>query len=318
MTLPSFDDLPLKRPGPPYNAWGLFGDDDELGRLNLITPESVKRGRDEIKEGIVINLNMPLSLTTLHPARPELKHTINHRNNCNDDFVNLNTQTSTQWDGFRHYPYQNYPEKGQYVYYNGQTSEEAKDPNVHRNGIQNFVKHPITSRAHLLDIARYLKLHNRPPLESFASTTPIPVSDLDACAKEEGVEFLPGDILVLRTGHTENAEKLTAEDREELAKRSLRETCGLDQGEDVLRWHWENGIAAVVSDNPAYETVSPKGLQLHQVFLAGWGMPIGELFDLRELAATCERLGRWSFLFTSMPLYVNAGIASPPNAQAII
>lgn len=51
-----FDDLPLQRPGPPLNAWGQFGKDDELGRLNYITPEVVKRGLQEAKHGIVINL----------------------------------------------------------------------------------------------------------------------------------------------------------------------------------------------------------------------------------------------------------------------
>ena len=52
----SFDDLPLQRPGPPLNAWGLYGDKDELGRINLITPEVVKRGLQEVKHGIVVNL----------------------------------------------------------------------------------------------------------------------------------------------------------------------------------------------------------------------------------------------------------------------
>jgi hypothetical protein len=57
---------------------------------------------------------------------------------------------------------------------------------------------------------------------------------------------------------------------------------------------------------------------LHEIGLAGWGLPLGEMFDLSELARECERLSKWTFLFTSMPLYVNAGIASPPNAQAIL
>ena len=51
-----YDDLPLQTPGPRLNAWGQFGADDELGRLNLITPEVVKNGVAEVKHGIVINL----------------------------------------------------------------------------------------------------------------------------------------------------------------------------------------------------------------------------------------------------------------------
>jgi hypothetical protein len=38
-----------------------------------------------------------------------------HRGHVNDDHVSFNTQTSTQVDGFRHYPYQNYPEEGEYT-----------------------------------------------------------------------------------------------------------------------------------------------------------------------------------------------------------
>jgi len=56
MTLPAFEDLPLDPNGPELNAWGLYGKDDERGRLNLITPEAVKRGVATIREGLVVNL----------------------------------------------------------------------------------------------------------------------------------------------------------------------------------------------------------------------------------------------------------------------
>lgn len=46
-------------------------------------------------------------------------------------------------------------------------------------------------------------------------------------------------------------------------------------------------------------------------------MPIGELFDLEDLADQCEKTQRWSFFFTSEPLNVVGGVASPPNALAI-
>ena len=69
----------------------------------------------------------------------------------------------------------------------------------------------------------------------------------------------------------------------------------------------------------AYECYpSPKHPSIHEVFLAGWGMPMGELFDLRELGATCARLKQWTFLFASMGLNIDGGIATPPNAQAIL
>ena len=71
--------------------------------------------------------------------------------------------------------------------------------------------------------------------------------------------------------------------------------------------------------SPGYECgPSRSGISLHQIFLAGWGMSIGEFFDLQKLSRECERLRRWTFLFTSMPLNVVGGIASLPNAQAIL
>lgn len=44
---------------------------------------------------------------------------------------------------------------------------------------------------------------------------------------------------------------------------------------------------------------------LHEWLLAGWGMPIGEMFDLERLAETCHRLSRWEFFLVSVPLKVS-------------
>lgn len=57
---------------------------------------------------------------------------------------------------------------------------------------------------------------------------------------------------------------------------------------------------------------------VHQTFLGGWGLPIGELFDTRVLVKHCRRLNQYTFFLASMALNVPAGIASPPNAQAIL
>lgn len=56
---------------------------------------------------------------------------------------------------------------------------------------------------------------------------------------------------------------------------------------------------------------------LHPILLAGWGTPIGELFDLDALAELCKRNNRWSFFITSVPLRYKGAVASPPNALAI-
>lgn len=61
-----------------------------------------------------------------------------------------------------------------------------------------------------------------------------------------------------------------------------------------------------------------KTWHLHPIMLAGWGTPLGELFDLDALAELCAKNGRWSFFFTSAPLNYTGAVASPPNAIAIM
>ncbi|WVW83622.1 hypothetical protein I302_105643 [Kwoniella bestiolae CBS 10118] len=316
---PPFSALPIDKSGPPLNAWGLHGPEDEKGRLNLITPKCVKRGTDTITEGVVVNLNLPLSFNPVHASRAPMERKIKCSGHSNDDILTFNTQCSTQWDGLRHYAYQNWPEEGKFTFYGGMDIKEASNPNIKKYGVHHYAEKPITSRAHLLDIPLYLSTHNLPPIEAFSNAHPIPLSILQACAAEYNVDIQPGDILLVRTGFTEAIEAKSPEEREGLKKREKNESCGVEASEELFAWHWDEGIAAVASDCPSYETwpVAPNKLSCHQVFLAGWGLPIGELFDLRELSKRCQKYKRWTFFFTSMGLYVEGGIATPPNAQAI-
>ena len=90
----------------------------------------------------------------------------------------------------------------------------------------------------------------------------------------------------------------------------------------MAEWLWTN-FSAVAGDQPAFEAFPPQKISennprfLHEVLLAGWGMPIGELFDLDALAEHCSGVGRYEFFLTSKPCDVPAGVASPPNAIAI-
>src|SRR5437764_7602989 len=45
---------------PEGSTWGDFGPDDQLGRLNLLTPEKVKQGVAEVREGLSFCLSLPL------------------------------------------------------------------------------------------------------------------------------------------------------------------------------------------------------------------------------------------------------------------
>ena len=112
--------------------------------------------------------------------------------------------------------------------------------------------------------------------------------------------------MFVRTGYIKSYEALPANESQMLAVQVSPPSIGLEPAEEVLRWIWNNDFVAVAGDNPALEAwpCKDKRYWLHEWLLAGWGLPIGELFDLEQLATECERLQKWSFFFTSMPLKV--------------
>jgi hypothetical protein len=103
---PDFDNLTIDPNGPEGNAWGLFPN-SELGMLNLLTPETVRQAAsEEIRTGVRISLDLPLDRLN-HPSygrKPFTQEIVNKAPRIvNDDILTFNTQTSTQWDGFRHW-----------------------------------------------------------------------------------------------------------------------------------------------------------------------------------------------------------------------
>lgn len=106
-----FEKLTLDPNGPPGNAWGRFGPNDQLGMLNLLTPEVVTEAAKEIRTGVRVSLDWPLDKPYAPSfGRQRLSHHIvqkrtadSHDRAVNDDIVTFNTQGSSQWDGFRHY-----------------------------------------------------------------------------------------------------------------------------------------------------------------------------------------------------------------------
>ena len=123
MKRPSFDDLPLRTDGPRGNAWGLFDDGDTCGMLNLLTPEIIQAAaKEEIQEGYRVSTDLRLDHFS-EPCfgRAPFHQSIRHKSPrvINDDTLTLNTQAASQWDGFRHYAYQ---EEG--LFFGGRTQQE--------------------------------------------------------------------------------------------------------------------------------------------------------------------------------------------------
>lgn len=79
---------------------------DQLGTLNLLTPEVVANAAKEIKTGHRISLDWKMTMPSVPMfGRQAFVHEIRHKapRTVNDDVLHFNTQCSTQWDGLRHY-----------------------------------------------------------------------------------------------------------------------------------------------------------------------------------------------------------------------
>jgi kynurenine formamidase len=304
--LPRFHDLPGGR------SWGTWGSDDELGCLNLLTPERVVEAAKLVRKGAVFPLNLRIDEPDppLYGRGAVRHHITGEGGNGRDDYLdNFWPQASSQWDSLRHI---RHPHDG---WYNGVGDDQIVAGDGGKLGIDVPAQRGIVGRGVLVDIAH----HGRPvDPQSSEQITP---DDLEACRKAERVEIIPGDVLLVRTGWLNwYLTEATAEQRNGMADREVLRAPGLQAGTEMAEYLWNLNIAAIAGDNPALEAWPPApetGGFLHHRLIPRLGTMIGELWWLDDLAADCAGDGVYEFFFTSAPLNVPGGVGSPPNALAI-
>jgi len=302
--LPQLADLGLR------HAWDVFGRGDDLGTLNLLTPERVLAAAGLVRTGETIPLGLPV--TEPDPplwGREAVTHTIyrSDRNTVDDRLDSFYLQGSSQWDGLRHVQCR------EFGFYGGCLDEPA--PGRGRLGIEHWAERGIAGRGVLLDVARFLGARGT-PLDALAPRA-VEAETLAACAAEQDVEIRAGDILCVRLGWTEAYRALGPSERQEYATRT--QFAGLAAGEETARFLWNAHIAAIACDNPAVEVApgDPQQGSLHRRLLPLLGFALGELFDFEQLARLCAADSRYEFLFVAAPLNVPGGVGSPANATAL-
>ena len=280
-TFPSRKDLP-SIPGAPKDAAWFWGKDDGLGRLNLLTPDRVKAAAKEIQTGEMARMDLPLDVPK-QPAfgRETFEHKIKtlRKDEAYDDTYSLNTQSGTQWDGFRHAAHHSK------TFYNGATGGDFLGPDANeKNSIHYWSKHGFAGRGVLLDYRSYA---TEKGIEyDSASTHPISYDDLVAVGKHQGLDIRPasqggdiqiGDILFVRAGWTEDYYKRSAEENRAVGLRvfgnegdNIQRWAGVKQEQATIDWLHDCYFAAVGGDSPTFEcwpVPSDPALKLHGEFL---------------------------------------------------
>ncbi|KAF2138391.1 uncharacterized protein K452DRAFT_290973 [Aplosporella prunicola CBS 121167] len=324
MASPTLMDVPFDELPDPKRVWiGEPGSHVEgLGRLVLLTSERIaKAAAGEIKTGKRVTLGW--DLTKLEFAcfnRQPCQHNIVSLldGTAFDDVYTLNPQQSSQWDGLRHFSQPAGSDSSERVFYGGTTKAEILDRGNNRIGMQHWAREGIVGRGVLID---YVSWAEKKGINySTFSLHQVKLTDILEIAKECNITFEKGDILFIRIGITKEWETAMNEDaKKAYAAGTSPKHAGVEGTMDVLRWLWNTGFAAVASDAISWEVypTPPGGVFLHEYLLAGWGMPVGEMFDLERLSEICKELNRWSFFVSSVPLNMPGGVSSPPNAMAI-
>jgi len=308
--------------------WGKWGERDQIGALNFITPEAVREAATCVQAGKVFPLSIEIDAEGVWQNNSIRRNAVHlfvvdggdsrelgneladwdqtgdgdqlfpqvwdGHTRFADDVIFMSLQGSTQWDALSHVWYD---EK----LWNGYPSHSVTSRGATRNGIDKTLGKGIVGRAVLLDVARFRGVDHLPANESILP------DELDAVCAAQGVTIRSGDILLVRTGWWST----------------------FTRGGDGATWmngcpglHWstadwisEHEIAAVASDNLAVEVsaahVEGVFLPLHLICQRDMGVMFGEFWDLDALAADCAEDGRYEVQLVASPLNIPGAVGSP-------
>jgi len=314
--LPSYADLP-PAPHGGRSAWGLFGPDDNLGLVNLMTPERIAAAARLVRRGQLFCLDLPLG--SISPAlaafRGTPRHDVLHAPGTagfDDVYDNFYPQAGSQWDSLAHVGY--LPDQ----MYNGATEREILAGT--RNTIEHWARHGMAGRAVLLDVERALRDAGRP--YNPGVNVEFDVEDLELARRQAGAEFAPGDTILLHTGfaawYFEQPSQVKTRLHGNVAAPGVAHT------EAMCEYLWNSHASAVASDTFAVEAfpadrsaqTHPFGF-LHNMLIGQLGLALGELWWLADLAHDCADDGIYEMFLVSAPMNAPGGIGSPANAVAI-
>ena len=294
--------------------WGRWGDDDELGTLNLIDDAAVRRGAAAVRTGKRFSLALPLSADGIQagyvPGRINPLRTMVMLNGvpfgeksglrANDDMVVMGLQAATHWDALAHVSFEG-------TLYNGfPASDVTAEQGASRCGIDKVG--PIVSRGVLLDVARARGVERLEP--GYA----IGAADLEAARELTGAAVEPGDIALVRTGQMSWLRAPRPDKRA-----YVWPAPGLSV--DAVPWMRSHDVAAVAIDTMALEVYPPQDdrmmMPVHYLHLVMMGLTQGQNWDLEDLAEDCSADGVYEFLLEASPQPFVGGLGTPVNPIAV-
>jgi kynurenine formamidase len=298
--------------------WGRWGEDDEIGTLNNVTPEMVEAAAKLVKGGRVFSLALDLNKDGPQRPRPTSRRfnpihvMLRSGVDCcsptfkgngvfsSDDMVTMPLQCATHWDALSHIFYYD-------KMWNGHDARLVSNTGAAKCGIEK-TQSRMVGRGVLLDIPGHLNLRWLP--DGFG----IGVDLMEECARRQGVAIGAGDFLLVRTGQMDRC----------LDEGAWGEFAGGDApglAFETADWLRRKDLAAVATDTWGVEVrpneVSGVSQPLHWVALPMIGLSFGEMFRLGELAKDCAEDGTYEFFFCGAALPFTGAVGAPVNPIAV-
>jgi kynurenine formamidase len=286
--------------------WGRWGEDDDRGAVNLLTPERVSKAAALVRDGVTVPCGRPLATApAVDNPNPALHYMIQAGDFAASqkgfqwaaDFVGVafHGNTVSHIDALSHVFVD-----GQM--YNGAPATDVTSVGARRSSIE-VADAGIVGRGVLLDIPRLRGVDWLEPGDA------ITTDELDAT----DVSAEPGDIVLVHTGRDRRREALGPWNTYAEGLAGLAPECA--------RWLYDKDPAVLGSDGvsdvmPAADMEWP--IPIHMCALVGMGIHLLDNLRLDLLADACAARGRWEFLFLVAPLQIGGGTGSPVNPIAIV
>ena len=288
--------------------WGRWGEEDERGTLNHLTPVEAKAAAALVATGRTVSLarDFPVTPGPENPWPAQHHMVIAGDDPCIPQVPGLEVSTdyigiafhgmaSTHLDALCHVF-----QAGRM--YNDRPAAEVKSTGARRNTVMTL-KDGLAGRGVLLDVPR---AHSRPFIDPEHLIT---VEELERTEQVQGLTVAKGDILLVRTGRDVRRQSLDDQ-----------KVAGLDPF--VARWLHAREVAVLGGDG-VHDPIPPGmiapdwPMPIHMIGLVSMGLHLLDNLDLEDLAAVCGREQRWGFLLTLAPLRIPGGTGSPLNPIAM-
>jgi kynurenine formamidase len=280
------------------NNWGRWGDRDQAGTVNLITPAKRAQAQSLVRTGRTVSLArdiVPQPALMYHatfPSNRERADVVLDRFDLvyhGFTITHIDALCHVGWDG---------------LLYNGRPFAQSLTAAGASWCAIDALFDGITSRGVLLDVAA-----SRP--EGYVTVgKPVTPPDLDAAARRAAVKVEPGDVVVVRSGH----EAFVRANPDWVPRVSphpgLHVSC--------LEWFREHDIAAIswdmMDERPSGYPGFGMSAHLAIPFL---GLALVDNTNPERLAAACAEEGRYEFLFTATPIRLVGSTGAPAHPLAI-